>query len=416
MRFRRVIVVGAGMVGLSCAWALQDYGAEVEVLDRGTAGAGSSWGNAGYLSPSLTVPLAEPSILRYGLRAVLDRGSPVRLPIRADAKLALFLLRLVQHCTNAHWTQAMAGFRMLNAGIFAAFDAQRDGGVSVPVHDTAILAAFAGAKQATAFLHELGGVAAAGQRVDADLLTGDQARMAEPSLSARVALAVRIAGQRYIDPVAYTSALADQVRTRGGKVTEGVTVRSVAGVGGRVQISCQDGRRDADAVILAAGAWMPALAAPHGVRVRQFSGRGYSFAVPLARPLRGPLYFPGIRTALAPRGDQVRVTGMMEFARPDARMDAAAIASIVAAVRPLLDGAQWGRMSQQWVGSRPLTADAIPLVGPSATPGVYIAGGHGMWGVTLGPLTGRLLAEHMATGITPPELAWLDPLRRSRSQ
>lgn len=411
MRYRRVVVVGAGMVGLSCAWSLQDYDVEVEVLDRAAVGAGASWGNAGYLAPSLTVPLAEPSILRYGLRAVLDRRSPVRLPIRPDAELARFLIHLVRHCTKARWTRAMAGYRMLNAGIFAAFDAQRDAGVTAPVHETAVLAAFTDAGQSAGLLHELDGVAAAGQPVEVELLTGDQAREAEPNLTDRVALAVRINGQRYLDPVAYTAALADQVRARGGQITEHVAVSGVDRRSDRIRISCADGPRDADAVILAAGAWLPELAAPHGVRMPQFGGRGYSFTVPLRRPLCGPLYVPAARAALAPRGDRARVTGVMEFARPDAPLDPASIATITRGVRPLLDGAGWDRMTQQWVGARPLTADAIPLVGPSATDGVYIAGGHGMWGVTLGPLTGRLLATHLATGATPPELAWLDPLR-----
>jgi D-amino-acid dehydrogenase len=109
-----------------------------------------------------------------------------------------------------------------------------------------------------------------------------------------------------------------------------------------------------------------------------------------------------------------RVTSIMEFQRPDAPLDRRALAATVRAVRPLLEGAEWRSVTDPWVGARPLTADGVPLVGPSATDGVYIAGGHGMWGVTLGPLTGRLLAEHIATGAAPAPLAWLDPLRKGR--
>jgi D-amino-acid dehydrogenase len=406
----RVVVVGAGMVGLSCAWSLLGHGAEVEVLDKGAAGAGSSWGNAGYIAPAFTVPLPEPSVLRYGVRAVLDPRSPVRVPWRPDAERTRFLWQLARNCTEARWTRAMRGYRRLNEQIFAAFDAQRDAGVRTPVRDAAVLAAFVRAADADGILHELDAVAAAGQPVEADILTGAQAREAEPNLTERIALAVRVKGQRYLDPVAYTAALADQVRARGGKVTEHTRVTGVAGRGGRTAVRTADGTRDADAVVLAAGAWLPGLAAAHGVRVPQFGGRGYSFTVPLRRPLRGPVYFPAVRSALAPRDGRARVTGVMEFQRPDAPPDPAHVPATVRAVRPLLD-ADWDRVRDRWVGARPLTADGVPLVGPSATGGVYVAGGHGMWGVTLGPLTGRLLADHIMTGAMPPELAWLDPLR-----
>lgn len=408
---RRVVVIGAGMVGLSCAWSLQDHDVEVEVLDKGAVGEGASWGNAGYLAPSFTVPLPEPSVLRYGVRAVLDRRSPVQVPARPDAERARFLWHLARHCTERRWNRAMDGYRLLNARIFAAFDAQRDAGVRAPVHEAAVLAAFARAGDADGLLHELDGVAASGQPVEVDLLTGAQARAAEPNLSERVALGVRIGGQRYLDPVAYTSALAGQVRARGGCVTEHTAVTGVSRRAGRIVVRCADESRDADAVVLAAGAWLPGLAAPHGVRMPQFGGRGYSFTVPLRRPLRGPLYFPAARAALAPRDGRVRVTGVMEFQRPDAPPDPARIPATVRAVRPLLDGAAWDQTRDRWVGARPLTADGIPLIGPSATDGVYIAGGHGMWGVTLGPLTGRMLADHIMTGAMPPELAWLNPLR-----
>lgn len=74
-------------------------------------------------------------------------------------------------------------------------------------------------------------------------------------------------------------------------------------------------------------------------------------------------------------------------------------------------GAAGTSAATPWVGARPVIADALPLVGATRTPGVYVAGGHGMWGVTLGPVTGRLLAEQITTGKQPPELAPFDPLR-----
>lgn len=410
-RVTRVVVVGAGLVGLSCAWSLQEHGVEVEVVDRRHPGAGASWGNAGFLSPALTVPLPEPSILRYGLRAVLDRHSPVALPVPPTGAVLGFLARMARYCTTARWEQAMAAYRPLNEQIFAAFDRQTSGGVDAVTTPGDLVAAFGHPAEAAGVLAELQGVVAAGLEVVVEILTGEQARAIEPHLSPAVSTAVLVRGQRYITPHAYVAALAGQVRLRGGKITEGMAVSGVERRGDRVVVSDTDHHLEADAVVLAAGSWLSPLARPHGVAVPVQAGRGYSFTVPCTTPLRGPVYLPATRVAIAPDGDRARLAGIMEFAGADAPPGRGRIPSMVRAVRPLLAGLDLDDRADEWVGPRPLTTDGVPLVGATRTPGVYVAGGHGMWGVTLGPLTGELLAERIVTGRTPELLRPLDPLR-----
>jgi D-amino-acid dehydrogenase len=101
----------------------------------------------------------------------------------------------------------------------------------------------------------------------------------------------------------------------------------------------------------------------------------------------------------------------MEFRSPDAPLDARRIAAIVAATRPLLNGIDFENREDEWVGSRPCTPDGLPLVGATRSSRVFTAGGHGMWGVALGPITGKLLADKIATGDSHPALASFDPLR-----
>lgn len=406
----RITVVGAGMVGLSCAWSLQDYGVEVEVVDRAGVAAGASWGNAGYLAPALTVPLPEPTLLRYGLRAVASRRSPVRIG-GADRDVARLLPVLVAHCTSRRWSQAMATYRWLNPQIISAFDRQMAGGSGGITTTTDIVSGFLRAEQSTGLLHELEAVVASGQAVGVDLLTGEEARSVAPQLSAAVVSAVRIRDQRFIDPVAYVSALAAAVRARGGRITEGQGVDAVAAMGGRVVVSGPQGTIDADGVVLANGAWLGALARPHGVTLPVAAGRGYSFSVPVDRPWAGPVHLPSARLAITPRGGGIRVAGLMEFDSPDAPLRRGRVETMVQAARPFLDGVDWDARSETWVGPRPLSGDGLPVVGATATPGVWVAGGHGMWGVTLGPLTGELLARQIVTGEVPPELAPLHPLR-----
>lgn len=407
----RVAVIGGGIVGLSCAWSLQERGVEVEVVDRLHPGAGASWGNAGYVSPALTLPLPEPSILRHGIRALLDRHSPIRLPMPPAAGVLAFLAGTARHCTTARWERSMATYRRLNERALESFALQRRGGVEAPTVESDILAGFQRPSEATALLTELQGVAAAGQPVDLDILTGGQARDLEPHLSDSIGLGVRIRGQAYLNPPAYLEALAGQVRRRGGKITEGTTIDDVRRLGDRVIASGPQGELEADAVVLAAGAWLGPLASPHGVRTRVQAGRGYSFDAPCEAPLRGPIYLQAARVAVTPLGDRVRLAGIMEFGAADAPFESSRVASMVRTVRPLLTGIDLDRRENEWVGPRPLSTDGLPLVGPTRTRGVYVAGGHGMWGVTLGPLTGQLLAEQIVDGPSRSAFAPLDPLR-----
>jgi D-amino-acid dehydrogenase len=414
---QRVAVVGAGIVGLSTAWFLQQHGVHATVLDREGVAAGSSWGNAGWLTPALTAPLPEPAVLRYGLRAVVSPSSPVYVPLRPDHRLLRFLAGFTRHSTERRWAHGTRAYAPLNRRALAAFDeltAAAPGARTVPADP--FLACFGTPEQRSVLVAELEQLRAAGQDVKYDLLSGAEARAAEPALSAAVGSAVRLHGQQYLDPPRFMAALAASVVGRGGDVVEGVAVTDVRERPDAVVLTLSTGEERAfDAVVLATGAWLGELARRWGVRRLVQAGRGYSFSVDASPLPSGPVYFPTERIACTPlttpSGPRLRVAGMMELRAPDAPLDPRRIAAIVDAARPMLDGVDLGHRHDEWVGSRPCTADGLPLVGATRSPRVFTAGGHGMWGMALGPLTGRLLAEQIVSGTTPPELVALDPLR-----
>jgi D-amino-acid dehydrogenase len=189
-------------------------------------------------------------------------------------------------------------------------------------------------------------------------------------------------------------------------------VVQVSGTATGAWMRCRSGEViTSQAVLIATGALLNRLARPHGVKTIVKAGRGYSFSVQPRQMPRNPIYLPGQRVACTPLSDRLRVAGMMEFRRADAPMDGRRIRAIIDAARPMLTGIDWDAPSEEWVGSRPCTADGLPLVGATRTPHVYVAGGHGMWGIALGPLTGELLADQMTRRPTSPLLAAFDPLR-----
>src|SRR5690606_13987505 len=123
------------------------------------------------------------------------------------------------------------------------------------------------------------------------------------------------------------------------------------------------GEQSFDNAVIATGAWLNDLARPYGIRRVVQAGRGYSFSVPVEKVPQGPVYFPAARVACTPIGDRLPVAGMMEFRRPEARLDHRRIAAIVNAARPLLTGADLDERQDEWVGSRPCTADGLALIG-----------------------------------------------------
>ncbi|HEX7323532.1 MAG TPA: FAD-dependent oxidoreductase [Mycobacterium sp.] len=407
---RSAIVVGAGIVGLSTAWFLQERGVEVTVVDRVGVAAGSSWGNAGWISPALAIPLNEPGNVRFGLRSLLSSSAPLQVPLKPDPAVWGFLARFAAHSRRSSWRRAVRANLPLSAECAEAYDVLVANGVKASVTDAPITAVFQTSRQVEQFVEELRRFSDAGQPVSTTELTGAALREAVPLASGEVAVAVQVNGQRFVNPGSFVTALGRSVVERGAQLHI-MEVADVTPDGDSVTVTAHDGRSlTAGVAVIAAGAWLSGLA-DRWVRLPVQAGRGYSFTVPVERPIPGPIYLPDARVACTPLNGKMRVAGTMEFRDPDAPVVASRVEAIVDATAPLLDGVRWAERDDVWVGPRPVSPDGRPLVGEVVRRAVYVAGGHGMWGMTHGPVTGRLLAEQITTGKQSAALRELDPLR-----
>lgn len=410
-----VVVVGAGIIGLSTAWYLQERGVKVTVVDRGGVASGSSWGNAGWITPALTLPLSEPSVLTYGLKAMLDPASPLYIPFSADPALLRFLLGFARNCTRGKWRAAMAVFAEIGRSGIDAFAELAAG--TPPLAETThaaepFLAGFSSLKDREALVRELHVIRETGGTVDFTRISGEHLRALEPALGSGVVAGVEIRNQRYLNPPAFMHSLAETVVSRGAEVLTSFNVVDIRDTGSGVDIIASEGRSlKADAVVLATGAWLGRLARKFGLKRVVQAGRGYSFTVVPESMPRHPIYFPAQRVACTPLGDRLRVAGMMEFKDADAPLDPRRIQAIVAAASPMFTGIDFEDRAEEWVGSRPCTTDGFPLVGATRSPRVHVAGGHGMWGVALGPLTGKMVAAEMTGSTTPAGMRYFNPLR-----
>jgi D-amino-acid dehydrogenase len=395
---------------LSTAWFLQERGVSVTVVDRTGVAAGASWGNAGWIAPALSVPLNDPRTLRYALRSLPNRAAPVRIPLSADPTLWRFLLRFAANSRESSWTRAVRANLTLNHECMAAYDELVSNGVDAPITDAPITALFRSSTDAEHLLEQLQRLRDAGQPSSTTELTDAELREQVPLASSGVAVGIRINGQRFVDPGQFVQALGRSVVERGAAL-DTVDVADVRTSGQGVAVQPRSGPAlMADVAVIATGAWLPKLVS-RWVRVPVQAGRGYSFTVPVERPVFGPIYLPDVRVACTPLNGKLRVTSMLELRRPEAPASAGVVDAIVDSAGQFFDGVRWTERDETWVGPRPLSPDGRPLVGPVLDNRIFVAGGHGMWGMKQGPATGRLLAEQITTGKQPPGLRDFDPLR-----
>jgi D-amino-acid dehydrogenase len=402
------IVVGAGIVGAACAYELAGAGARVVVLERGGDwGEGCSWGNAGLIVPSHARPIAAPESLRAGLAWTLRRGSPFGL--RLKPSLVPWLLRYARASTAA---RAAAGERLqrelaveslallrglAEAGIDAGFE-QRG---CLTVHTSLRGEEHAAAEAASD----------SGRALGASVLSAAEARELEPALTNAVRAAVLFPDEARCDPVRLVRAVGSAAVARGAELRTRVEVLALRSEPGGIAVETTHGPLRAGHVVLAAGAWSGRLAASAGVTLPLQGGKGYAVEWDRgATALRMPLYLHDERCVANPMADRLRMTGGLLLDGLDERFDPRRARSIRSAAATALGVRVEPRLA--WRGLRPCTPDGLPVIGAHRrAPRLVAATGHGMLGVTLAPLTGRLVAGLVAGRADHPALAQLSPDR-----
>jgi D-amino-acid dehydrogenase len=207
-----------------------------------------------------------------------------------------------------------------------------------------------------------------------------------------------------------TAGLAQRLSAMGASIVPSTTVYELSRHGSHWKVETTTGARLADDVVVAAGAWSAALVRPLGVRLPLVSGKGYSFSVEVPTMPRRPVYLTEAKVGCTPLGQRLRLAGTMELSGIDTRIERHRVDAIARSARPFLGDVAAGARQDEWTGLRPMVPDGLPVIGPAGPEGLWLATGHSMLGVTLGPTTGRVLAEAMA-GRPSVELSPFSPAR-----
>lgn len=409
-----VLVVGGGIVGLSCAWFLRRAGVDVTVLEAGPrTGGGASRGNAGGICPSLVEPLAAPGMVRAALADLRKPDAALYVHPAYLPRMAGFLGRFVRSARSAAYDRGFDGLATLARDVMAAYDALAADGIGTHVRADGYLIVCRTEEAARRERTGIARLAAMGIcRPPGPLLRRAELCDSEPLLAAGAEAGFVVPDERWVDASRLIDDLTRALARAGVEIVLGAQARSIHDLDTLVEVDTAAGTFAGSRVVLAAGVWTKGLVAPFGVRLPMQAGKGYSFALhPEPMPAR-TMYLPDVHVMASPLVGRLRVAGTMEFDGTTDRFNPSRIDAIVRGLRPLLRGVDLEARSEEWVGPRPMTPDGLPVLG--AVPGhprVILATGHNMLGVTLGPATGRVVADLVTTGSTAIDLTPFAPSR-----
>ncbi|HET6631244.1 MAG TPA: FAD-dependent oxidoreductase [Rhodanobacteraceae bacterium] len=398
-----VLVLGGGVIGLSCALYLLRSGIPVRVLERGSVGCGSSHGNCGTLTPSHAAPLSRPGVRRKALRWALRQDAPLYVNPRLDLDRVRWLAGFARRCNAGAWERAareraalLMRSRVLIEHLVEEYALDCEFAASGGLHLFREPRTEADERRQLPLWQRLG--------IEVELLDAQQTRERVPCLRDEVVGGMFFPNDGRLRPDRFVSALARQVRAMGGRIEEGVEVLGFETGGGRIRgVRTAGGLQSAGHTIVALGAWTPLLARGLGLRVPLQPGKGYSqtWSRPQACP-GVPLVLVEDSICVTAWDSGFRLGSTMEFSGYAEGLNEVRLAAIERGAARYLKVSAGPELQERWWGWRPMCVDEVPIIGPSTRyANLTWATGHGMLGISMSAGTGELVAAQISGGAPP---------------
>lgn len=399
----KVVVLGAGVVGVTTAYYLMRAGHEVTVVDRQPGPSlETSFANAGEISPGYASPWPAPGIPVKALKWFFMRHAPLIVRPHLDPGMARWVFAMLRNCTPSRYARnkgRMAPLAEYSRDQLRALT--EDLGLRYDHRTQGTLQLFRSQRQMDESAKDVSVLKSYG--VPYELLDRDGCVQAEPGLSGsrdKISGGLRLPNDDTGDCYKFTTALASWLETSGVNFRYGVRVTALHANGGAIErIETDHGAIAADAVVVALASYTPGLLRHLGVRVPVYPIKGYSITAPVADAARAPvstLLDETYKIAITRLGDRVRVGGMAEIAgfsydQPPRRRD-----TLVFCLEDLFPQATRTEDLELWSGLRPMTPDGPPIIGRTRYRNLYLNTGHGTLGWTMACGSGRVLADLMS--------------------
>ncbi|GAB4173795.1 MAG: FAD-binding oxidoreductase [Thalassobaculales bacterium] len=395
---RHVTVIGAGAVGMSAALYLQKDGHRVSVIDPRGAGRATSFGNAGAIVVGSCIPTSVPGLWRKVPGWLMDPAGPFRVRPAYLPRIAPWLWRFLKAGRADRVEQISIAMHQFTS---RAGEPHRElaalAGVSDLLRPVGWLKVYGGPDAAARTAFDRGILSRRGVRFE--VLDGDALRQLEPGIAPRYEHAVFQPDALFAaGPGELIAAYGRAFVERGGEIIQESVRRIEIGPEGPARLVTDLAIRPVEVLVLAAGAWSRPLAAQLGADVPLDTERGYHLKLSLehGEGLRRPTAFVDEGFVLAPMNEGIRLTSGVELAGVEAPPDFRSIRAMLPKARAILPGLG-AEVSREWLGFRPSLPDSMPVMGRSKRfRDVYFAFGHQHVGLSLGPVTGRVIADLVA--------------------
>ncbi|HXT42454.1 MAG TPA: FAD-dependent oxidoreductase [Candidatus Angelobacter sp.] len=413
---KRILVIGGGVIGLSTAYYCARKGHHVTVVDRNPEQRdGCSFGNAGMIVPSHFIPLAAPGMVALGLKWMWNPESPFYIKPRPDRDLVSWAYRFWRASTPGRVRRAAPLLRDLQLASRACFEEFADlTGNSFGLVKRGLLML---CKTQHALDEEAKMAEQAGQLgIPAEVLDARQTAALDPDVRMDVAGAVYFPKDCHLSPDRFMAGLQQRLKQAGAEFSWNTEVTGWRASGSRIEAARTTvGEFTGDEFVLCGGVWSPDVARELRLHLPMQAGKGYSLT--LTRPRQLPricALFAEARLAVTPMGGSLRFGGTMEIAGLNEDINPVRVRGIIKSVPRYypdftphdFDGVE------PWRGLRPCSPDGLPYVGRTARhSNLCVAAGHAMLGLSLGPITGRLVAEILSGENPSIPINLLDPDR-----
>ena len=398
-----IVVVGAGIIGVTIAYELQRRGLSVTLVDRDAPGLGASYGNMASIAVTEFMPASRPGIWAQMPKWLLDPEGPVRIRPGYLPKLVPWFLRFLAASRPSKLRALEAAGAALCGRVYDDLDALlKETGLTHMLTAEGCLSLYTDEAEFKADREHIEILERFGFRYE--ILGGNAIRELEPFLTTKIGKAVLFPDNRsIIDPYRLVTALAERFEALGGRTVRGEIAGLEQGEAGVSALRLADGRSlRTEKVVLAAGAFTARLSALLREHIPLETERGYHTQI--MEPgisMRHSIIWPARAFMVTPTAGGIRVGGTVEMAGLDASPDYRRAKILVKRAQEALPDLQV-RQATEWMGHRPALPDTVPVMGPSAKRrNVWYATGHGHLGLTYAATTGRLMAD-LITGVQPP--------------
>lgn len=413
---KKIIIVGGGIVGLSCAYFNLREGNEVQVLDRSDRSEGASYVNAGYLTPSHIIPLASPGMMAKGLKWMFKKDSPFYMKPRLDPDFLSWAWKFNRSSNRRHVEKAIPLIKDINLLSKEWYASWHDSGEMGPFHleKKGLLMLYKTEKEAR---HEREVARrAAVEGLEVQELDRNALDALQPGLSPDIPGAVHYLCDAHTSPAAFMQQFKTFLKKQGVSMLTDTEVTGFDHTNGTLQrVRTRNETYAADEFVLAAGAWSQHLGKQLGLRLSVQPGKGYRIDVSRPTGVKLPAILMEAKVAVTPMQGFTRFAGTMEFSGINHHIRQERVAAIARAAEAYYPGFHINRAERDAAacGLRPVSPDGLPYIGRSRTfRNLTIATGHAMMGWSLGPATGKLVSEIIAGKKLSMDISGFHPDRR----